>query len=66
MERVKTKLARITAFKTGCAIVRSKSRWYEFEKRNHRKKHINTLKKQNESTISCPKEIQEQEAKFFS
>ena len=77
MDRVKNKLAKIIAVKTRGAIVRSKSRWYEFgeknskyffnlEKRNHRKKHITSLKKQNDTTISCPKEILEEEANFFS
>ena len=79
MDGVKNKLAKIIAVKTRGAIVRTKSRWYEFgeknskyfynlEKRNHRKKHITctSLKKQNDTTISCPKEILEEEANFFS
>ena len=68
MDRVKKQLAKIIAVKMQGTIVHSKSCWDEFgeknskyfynlEKRNHRKKHITSLKKQNDTTISCPKEI---------
>ena len=77
MERVKTKLARITAIKTRRAIVRSRARWYEFgekkskyfyniEERSHKKKNITSLKKPNGTTTHCSKEILEEEAKFLS
>ena len=77
MERVKTKLARITAIKTRGAIVRSRARWYEFgeknskyfynlEKRSQKKKNITSLKKPNGTTTHCSKEILKEEANFFS
>ena len=76
LDRVKRKLEKITAARTRGKIIRSKTRWYEFgeknckhfynlDKRNHRKKHITSLKKQNNTTITNPKEILEEEPQFF-
>ena len=77
IDRVKVKLARITAIKTRGSVIRSKARWYEFgeksskyfynlEKRNQKKKNITSLKKPNGSTTHCSKEILKEEANFFS
>jgi len=63
LDRVKHKLEKITAARTRGTIIRSKARWYELgeknckylynlEKRNHRKKQIISLKKQNNTTIT--------------
>lgn len=76
MDRVKIKLAKIVARKTQGAMVRSRARWYEFgeknskyflnlEKRNHKKKHITSLKKEDGSIQRDPKEILEEEEEFF-
>ena len=45
MDRVKNKLAKIIAVKTRGAIVRSKSRWYEFREKNS--KYFYNLEKRN-------------------
>ena len=77
MERVKKKLAKIVANKTRGTIVRSKARWYEFgeknnkyfynlEKRNHKRKHITLLKKDDGSVLRDLKVILEEEEAFFS
>ena len=58
MDRVKKKLAKVVANKTRGTMVRSKAQWYEFgeknskyfynlEKRNHKRKHIISLKKED-------------------
>ena len=47
IDRVKNKLAKIVAKKPPDTIVRSRTGWYEFgekNNRNHRKKHITSLK----------------------
>ena len=62
MDLVKKKLAKIAANKTRGTIVRGKARWYEFgeknnkyfynlEKRNHRRKHITSLKKGDDGAV---------------
>ena len=76
MERVKTKLARITAIKTRGAIVHSRALWYEFGEKNSKyfynlekrsqKKNITSLKKPNGTTTHCLKEILKEEANVFS
>ena len=76
MDRVKSKLKKIIANKTQGSMLRSKARWYEFgeknnkyfynlEKRNHKKKHITTLTSENDTIISDPKLILEEEANFY-
>ena len=76
MDRVKKKLAKIVANKTQGTIVRSKAQWYEFgeknnkyfynlEKRNHKRKHITLLKKEDGSVLHNPKEILDEEEAFF-
>ena len=72
---------KIVANKTPGTIVRSKARWYEFgeknnkyfynlEKRNHKRKHITSLKKDDGSVLHDPKakleEEEEEEEAFFS
>ena len=57
-------------------MLRSKVRWYEFgeknskyfynlEKRNHKKKHITSLTTDNDTILSDPKLILEEEANFY-
>ena len=76
MDRVKNKLKRIIASRTHGAMLRSKARWYEFgeknskyfynlEKRNHKKKHITSLTIKNDTILSDPKLILEEEADFY-
>ena len=76
IDRVKNKLAKIVAKKTQGTIVRSRTRWYEFgeknnryflnlEKRNHRKKHITSLKIEDGSVQRNAKQILEEEENFF-
>jgi len=76
IDRVKRKLAKIVAKKTQGTIVRSRTRWYEFgeknnknflnlEKRNHRKKRITPLKKEDGSVQRNAKQILEEENNFF-
>ena len=76
MDRVKNKLAKIIARKTQGAMVRSRARWYEFgeknnkyflnlEKRNHRKKHITSLIKDDGSVQCDPKGILVEEERFY-
>ena len=76
MDRVKSKLKRIIANKTQGSMLRSKARWYEFgeknskyfynlEKRNHKKKHITSLTTENDTILSDPKSILEEEANFY-
>ena len=76
IDRVKNKLAKIVAKKSQGTIVRSRTRWYEFgeknnkyflnlEERNHRKKHITSLKKEDGSVQLNAKQILEEEENFF-
>ena len=76
MDRVKSKLKKIVAGRTQGAMLRSKVRWYEFgeknskyfynlEKRNHKKKHITSLTTDNDTILSDPKLILEEEANFY-
>ena len=76
MDRVKKKLAKVVANKTRGTMVRSKAQWYEFgeknskyfynlEKRNHKRKHIISLKKEDGSLLHNPGQILEEEETFF-
>ena len=76
IDRVKSKLAKITASKTRGSMLRSKARWYEFgeknskyfynlEKRNYKKKHVASLTKENGTILSDPKAILKEEANFY-
>ena len=76
MDRVKNKLKKITAGRTQGAMLRSKARWYEFgeknskyfynlERRNCKKKHITSLTTENNTILSNPKLILEEEANFY-
>ena len=76
IDRVKSKLAKVVAKKTRGTIVQSRARWYEFgeknnkyflnlEKRNHRKKHITSLKNEDGSVLRNAKQIHEEEESFF-
>ena len=58
MDRVKINLAKVIAKRTQGAMIQSRARWYEYgeknnkyflnlEKRNHRKKHITSLKNED-------------------
>ena len=62
IDRVKSKLVKVVAKKTRGTIVQSRARWYEFgeknnkyflnlEKRNHKKKHITSLKNEDGSVL---------------
>ena len=77
MDRVKIKLAKVIAKKTQGTMIRSRARWYEYgeknnkyflnlEKRNHRKKHITSLKNEDGSVQLNAKQILEEEERFFS
>ena len=76
MNKIKTKLEKISAFKTRGTIIRSRARWYEFgeknskyflnlEKTNHRKKHVTSLINDSGMKITSPKEILKEEETFF-
>ena len=76
MDQVKKELAKIVSGKTRGAMTRSKAQWYEFgeknskyfynlEKINHRKKHITSLTKGDGNIIHEPKQILEEEERFF-
>ena len=76
LERIKFKLTKIASVKTGGTIIRSRARWYEhgernskyfynLEKTNHRKKHITSIFVNDEEKITDPKEILEEEERFF-
>ncbi|KAL9965225.1 hypothetical protein ACROYT_G028996 [Oculina patagonica] len=76
LERIKSKLTRIASVKTRGTIIRSRVRWYEhgernskyfysLEKTNHRKKHITSLVINDQEKITDPKEILEEEERFF-
>ena len=77
MDRLKSKLAKITDAKTQGSIVRSRARWYEhgeknskyffnLEKSNQRKKHVTSLINNENFKITDPKEILKEEELFFS
>ena len=76
LERIKTKLSKIASVKTRGTIIRSRARWYEFgeknskyfynlEKANQRKKHVTSLKINDDTKLTDPKEILEEEERFF-
>ena len=76
LERIKTKLSRIASVKTHGTIIRSRARWYEhgeknskyfynLEKTNQTKKHITSLKISDHTKLTDPKEILEEEERFF-
>ena len=75
-ERIKTKLSKIASVKTRGTIIHSRARWYEhgeknskyfynLEKTNQRKKHIMSLKINDYAKLTDPKEILEEEERFF-
>ena len=68
LERIKTKLSKIASVKTRGTIIRSRARRYEFgeknskyfynlEKANQKKKHVTSLKINDETKLTHPKEI---------
>lgn len=72
----KSKLSKIAGIKTRGTIVRSRARWYEYgernsryfnnlEKRNQKKKHITSLVNNDGDKITNPKDILEEEERFF-
>ena len=76
MDRVKNELAKIVSRKTRGAMTCSKAQWYEFseknnkhfynlEKINHKKKHITTLTKEDGNIVHEPKQILQEEERFF-
>ena len=76
MDRVKKELAKIVSKKTRGAMTRSTAQWYEFgeknnkyfynlEKINHKKKHITSLTKEDGNISHDPKQILEEEERFF-
>jgi len=76
MDRVKKELAKIVSKKTRGAMTRSEAQWYEFgeknnkyfynlEKINHKKKHITSLTKEDGHIVHDPKQILEEEERFF-
>ena len=76
LERIKFKLSKIAGIKTRRTIVRSRARWYEhgernskyfynLEKRNQKKKHITSLVNNEGDKITNPKDILEEEERFF-
>ena len=76
MDRVKKELTKIASRKTRGAMTRSKAQWYEFGQKNskyfynlakinHKKKHIASLRKEDGSIIHGPKQILEEEERFF-
>lgn len=73
---IKNKLEKISFDRARGACVRSKARWYEFgersskyflnlEKRNYENKCINCLTKDDNSIITDPKEILEEQRTFY-
>ena len=76
LDRVKSKLSKIATVRTRGTIVRSRARWYEhgernskyfynLEKMNHRKKHITSLIINDDNKITNPKDILQEEERFF-
>ena len=76
LERIKAKLSKIASVKTRGTVIRSRARWYEhgkknskyfynLEKTNQRKKHITSLKINDYVKLTDPKEILEEEERFF-
>ena len=76
MDRLKKEFAKIASRKTRGAMIRSKAQWYEFgqknnkyfynlEKINHKKKHIASLRKEDGKIVHEPKQILEEEERFF-
>ena len=76
LERIKTKLSKIASVKTPGTIIRSRARWYEFgeknskyfynlEKANQRKKHVTSLKINDDTKLIDPKEILQEKERFF-
>ena len=76
IERIKTKLSKIASVKTRGTILRRRVRWYEYgeknskyfynlEKTNQRKKHITALKVNDHTNVIDPREIIEEEERFF-
>ena len=76
LERIKSKLSKIVESKTRGTIVRSRARWYEhgernskyfynLEKSNQKKKHIMSLVINDDDNITNPKDIPEEEERFF-
>jgi len=76
LERTKCKLSKIAGIKTRGTIVHSRARWYEhgernskyfynLEKRNQKKKHITSLVNNNGDKLINPKDILEEEERFF-
>ena len=73
---VKEKLDKIISTKTKGCIIRSKCRWYErgersnkyffnLTERNYNRKHITSIKTDKNETITNPKEILNQERKYY-
>lgn len=76
LERIKFKLSKIADIKTRGTIVRSRARWYEhgernskyfynLENRNQKRKHITSLVNNGGDKITNPKDILEEEERFF-
>ena len=76
LERIKFKLFKIAGTKTRRTIVHSRARWHEhgerdskyfynLEKRNQKKKHITSLANNDGDKITNPKDILEEEERFF-
>ena len=76
MNKIKTKLEKISAFKTRGTIIRSRARWYELgeknskyflnlENTNQRKKHVTSLNNDNGMEITSPKEILKEKGTLF-
>ena len=76
LERTKSKLSKIASIKRRGTIVHSRARWYEhgeqnsryfynLEKRNQKKKHITSLVNNDGDKITNPKDILEEEERFF-
>ena len=77
MDILKAKLAKVEAQKTQGAIVRSRTRWYEYgeknskyfyslEKTNYRRKHVASIKTQEDKKITDPKRFFRQRKIFLS
>ena len=76
MDILKAELAKVEARKTQGAIVRSRTRWYEYgeknskyfyslEKTNYRRKHVASIKTHEDKKITEPKKILQAEENFF-
>ena len=74
---IRNQLERISFDRARGACIRSKARWYEFgersskyflnfEKRNYENKFITRLTRDEESCITDPKEILEEQRRFYS